>query len=48
MTGVLQGCRAYKWPIWFLDAQVVKCALSHGGGSFGGLNGEMAMPRAWL
>lgn len=37
MTGVLKGSCAYQWPIWFLDAQVVKCALSHAGGSFWGL-----------
>lgn len=48
MTGVLQGSRACQWPIWFLDAQVVICVLSHAGGSFGGFNGEMAEHRGWL
>ena len=44
----LRGCRACKWPVWFLDAQVVKCALSPAGGSLGGLRGEMAALREWL
>lgn len=48
MTGVLKGSRAYQWPIWFLDAQVVKCALSHAGGSFGGFSGETQEQRGWL
>lgn len=48
MTGVLQGSHACQWPIWFLDAQVVKCALSHAGGSCGGFSEEMAEHKAWL